>query len=86
MMTAACELNKDLQKIAEWEHQWKMSFNPDLNKQVQEVFFFLRKMTKSFHPQISLDNVSVSRASFKNHLGIYPDEKLNFNHYIKHKK
>ena len=43
MMTAACELNKDLQKIGEWEHQWKMSFNPDLNKQVQEVFFFFKE-------------------------------------------
>ena len=33
------ELNKDLQKIAEWVHQSKMSFDPDLNKQDQEVIF-----------------------------------------------
>ena len=33
------ELNKDLQKIAEWAHQSKMSFDPDLNKQDQEVIF-----------------------------------------------
>ena len=45
------ELNKDLQKITEWVHQWKMSFNPDLNKQAQEVIFS-RKMTKSSHPQV----------------------------------
>ena len=31
--TTVYELNKDLRKIAEWKHQWKMSFNPDLNKQ-----------------------------------------------------
>ena len=30
----------DLPKIAEWAHQWKMSFNPDLRKQAQEVIFF----------------------------------------------
>ena len=45
------ELNKDLQKITERVHQWKMSFNPDLNKQAQEVIF-PRKMTKSSHPQV----------------------------------
>ena len=35
----AYELDKDLQKIAEWLHQWKMSFNPYLNKQSQGVIF-----------------------------------------------
>ena len=46
--TTAYELNKNLQKMAEWADQWKMSFNPDLNKQAQEVIFS-RKMTKSSH-------------------------------------
>ena len=44
-MTTTYELNKDLQKAAEWAYQWKMSFNPDLNKQAQDVIFS-RKMTK----------------------------------------
>ena len=74
--TAAYKLNKDLQKIAEWAHQWKMSFNLDLNKQAQGIIFS-RKMTKSSHPQISFNKVPVSRASFQKHLGIYLDEKLN---------
>ena len=56
--------------------QCKMSFNPDLNKQAQEVIFS-RKMTKLPHPQISFNNVSVSCWSFQKHLGIYLDEKLN---------
>ena len=33
--TTAYELYKDLQKIAELAHQWKMSFNLSLNKQAQ---------------------------------------------------
>ena len=33
------ELSRDLQKIPEWAHQWKMSFNPGLNKQAQEIIF-----------------------------------------------
>ena len=61
-----------------------MSFNPDLNKQVQELTFS-RKITKSSHPQISFNNVPVSRAIFQKHLGIYLDEKLIFNHHIKEK-
>ena len=59
-----------------------MSFNSDLNKQAQEVTFS-RKMTKSSHPQISCNNVLVSRENFKKHLGIDLDKKFNFNHYIK---
>ena len=33
------ELNKDLQKIAKWAHQWKMSFNPDLGSRLRKLFF-----------------------------------------------
>ena len=43
--TSANELNKDLQKISEWAYQWKMSLNPDQNKQAQEVIFS-REITK----------------------------------------
>ena len=37
--TTAKELNNDLVKISSWAYQWKMSFNPDPNKQAQEVIF-----------------------------------------------
>ena len=37
-------------------------------------------MTKSSHPQVFFDDIPVSRVSFQKHLGIYLDEKLNFNH------
>ena len=80
--TTAYELNKDLKKIVEWAHHWKVSFNLDLNKQAQEVIFS-RKMPKSSHLQISFNNVPVSRASFQKHLEFFLDEKLNFNHHIK---
>ena len=33
-------LNSDLKKISEFAYQWKMSFNPDISKQAQEVIFF----------------------------------------------
>ena len=41
------ELNSDLARIKQWAFQWKMSFNPDLNKQAQEVKSS-RKLKKVF--------------------------------------
>ena len=35
--TSTKELHDDLKKINEWALQQKMIFNPDLNKQAQEV-------------------------------------------------
>ena len=31
------QLNSDLEKKSNWAYQWKMSFNPDPKKQVQEI-------------------------------------------------
>ena len=42
-------------------------------------------MTKSSHAQVFFNDIPVSRVSFQKHLGIYLDEKLNFNHHIKEK-
>ena len=33
-----------MEKIISWDFQWKMSFNPDINKQVQEVIFLFFKL------------------------------------------
>ena len=80
----AKELNKDLQKISEWAYKWKMSFNPDLNKQAQEVVFS-RKLNKASQPQITFDNAPVFCANWQKHLGMYLDESLNFNYHIREK-
>ena len=32
-------LNTDLEKISQWAYQWKKQFNPDRNKQANEVIF-----------------------------------------------
>ena len=45
------DLNYDLQIINQWAHQWKMSFNPDPNKQATEVFFS-RKVNSDDHPKL----------------------------------
>ena len=54
----ANNLNKDLEEINKWAFQWKMRFNPDPTKQVEEVVFS-RKATKKIHPKIFFNNVPV---------------------------
>ena len=61
-----------------------MTFDPDLNKLAEEILFS-RKTAKSSHPIIYFNNASVSCVSFQKHLGVYLDEKLNFNYHIKEK-
>ena len=78
------QLNNDLLKISKWAYQWKMSFNPDVSKQAQEVIFS-RKSHKLAHPPVIFNNVPVKRCSIQKHLGIHLDEKLNFNHHVKEK-
>ena len=44
------DLNNDLKKIGEWAFQWKMSFNPDPNKQAQELIFSSKVQTTNHPP------------------------------------
>ena len=61
-----------------------MEFNPDLSKQAQEVIFS-RKTAKLTHPTVFFNDVKVTSSSSQKHIGMYLDEKLNFNHCIKQK-
>ena len=36
-------LNEDLSKFSQWAYRWKMTFNPDVSKQAQEVIFSCKK-------------------------------------------
>ena len=78
---SANALNNDLSLISKWAFNWKMLFNPDPHKPVQEVLFS-RKKKGSIHPVISLNNIQVEKASYQKHLGLFLDEKLTFKHPI----
>ena len=72
------ELNRDLILIINnWAFQWKMSFNPDSNKQAAEVIFS-HKRNPPLHPVISFNNSPVVSVAFQKHLGLILDRKLNF--------
>ena len=59
----AYQLNNDAQKISDWVHNWKISFNPHLKKQAQEVMFS-RKVNNSSHPRVSFNNTPVFCANW----------------------
>ena len=49
--TSVSDLNVDIEEIGNWAFKWKMNFNPDPNKQAQEIIFS-RKKTASLHPVV----------------------------------
>ena len=51
--TAANDMNHDLDLISQWAYAWRMSFNPDPQKQAVELTFS-RKKTEIDHPAIFL--------------------------------
>ena len=81
---SAKNLNDDLRKINKWAFQWKMSFNPDPNKQAQEVIFS-RKLNKPNHLSLNFNNTVVIQSTTHKHLGMILDTKLDFQEHVKDK-
>ena len=71
---SAKNLNEDLNK-------WKMSFNPDPNKQAQEVIFS-RKLNKPNHPSLNFNNTVVIQSTNHKHLGMILDTNLDFKNIL----
>ena len=71
------QLNDDLKKISDWAYQWKMSFNPDMSKQAQEVIYS-RKASRADHSAVTFNNSPVERPPCPKHLGLYLDKKTKF--------
>ena len=70
------ELNDDLAKVQDWVLQWKMSFNPGISKQPQEVIFS-SKLKKTPHPPLIFNSNQVNKTSSQKHLGIILDHSKN---------
>ena len=59
-----------------------MIFNPDANKQAQEVIFS-RKIKKPTHPPLIFNNAVVSQTNSQKHLGATLDLKLTFEEHLR---
>ena len=78
---SASDLNHDLEKINQWAKQWKMAFNPDPNKQANEVLFSC-KTKKVNHPPIFFNGSPVVQVTETKHLGLILQCKLNFEKHL----
>ena len=74
---SAAALSQEQNAITNWTFQWKMIFNPDLSKQVQEIIFS-RKIKKLLHPTLLVNNIPLSNSLFQKHLGLTLYVNLNF--------
>ena len=79
--TTRNELNDDLIKTNNWAYQWKMSFNPDPNKQAQEVIF-RRKTKKKNHAPLTFSKSNVNQSTSQKLLGVILDASLSFEEYL----
>ena len=57
---AAQQMNLDLQLVSQWAHDWRMSFNPDPQKQAVKLSFS-RKRSRKDHPVILFNNIPVKK-------------------------
>ena len=78
---SANELNHDLKVISQWAYQWKMNFNPDLNKQATELLFSCKKNSPN-HPSLFFNESVVPKVKEQKHLGLTLDSKLLFERHV----
>ena len=76
--------NSNLEKISNWAHLWKMSFNPDPMRQAPENIFS-RKRMEDCHPSVFINDTIAECSTSQEHLDIHLDQKLDFNAHIKEK-
>ena len=60
-----------------------MSFNPDPNKQAQEVIFSRKTTKKEYHPPLAFNNNNVWETNSQKHLGVVLDSCLSFEDHLK---
>ena len=80
--TATNDMNHDLELISKWAHDWRMSFNPDPQKQAVQLMFS-KKKAEANHPVILFNNLPVMKVVEHKHLGLVLDSKLSFPTHIK---
>ena len=65
--TATSDMNRDLEVIKQWAHDWRISFNPDPQKKAVELIFS-RTKNEVDHPEILFNNIPVMKVDEHKHL------------------
>ena len=59
--------------------QWKMQFNPDPNRQANEIIFSCKLVSNNLlHPLVKFNNNNITRCSHQKQLRVALDSNLNF--------
>ena len=82
--TSQDELNNDLQQVNDWAFQWKMQFNPDPNKQAQELIFSKKAESNNSLP-LTFNKTEVRTCQSQKQLGLILDKLLNFTEHMNSK-
>ena len=72
---AADQLNRDLDIISDWTHQWKMQIDPDKSKKAVQVIFSQKKEAVAHPPMFFSGSEVVVKAENK-HPGMIPDSMV----------
>ena len=79
---ATNDMNHDLELISQWAHDWKMSFNPDPQKQAVELLLS-KKRNGIDHPVVLFNDIPMKKVEEHKHLGLILDMKLSFSAHSK---
>ena len=82
IVSSTKQITDDLKMISDWVYQWKVPFNSCVSKLAQKVIFS-RKSFKVDHALVTFSNSPVAHTLYQKHLGLYLDQKLDFNNHIK---
>ena len=69
---ATDKLNRDLDLMCNWAHQWKMQFNPDKTNMPYRLSF-PRKQDAVIHPPVFFSGSKVAVKTEHKHLGMILD-------------
>ena len=75
---SAFTLNNDLEKISNWSQKWLVTMNPSKC----EAIVFSAKKNKPFHPELYLDDSTISEVSSNTHLGLTLQNNLSWKKHI----
>ena len=75
-------MNNHLTKTMKWAFRWKMSFNPDISKQIHEIIFSCKRSVSS-HPPLTFNNIPIAQTDFQKNLVMQLDQKLHFEEHLK---
>ena len=74
-------LSRDLTKISNWAHIWKLTFNPSKSK---DVIFSRHPITQSPSHPVIMDLTIIDRVHIHKHLGIFLTSDLSWDKQISH--